>query len=69
MKYTFHIVGEDRRHRPSPPSPADLAAVLSIEPAQVRQVFFAASMFHSVFAPLGSNDEVVDHSDNQASRR
>jgi len=30
------------------PSPADLAAVLSVEPAEVSQVFSLASVFHSV---------------------
>src|SRR6516164_10754428 len=41
------------------PSPADLAAVLSIEPAQVRQVFFAGVGVPFCFAQLSSN-EVVD---------
>ena len=41
------------------PSPADLAAVLSIEPAQVRLVFFAGVGVPFCFAQLSSN-EVVD---------
>ena len=41
------------------PSPTDLAAVLSIEPAEVRQVFFAGVGLRFCFAQLSSN-EVVD---------
>jgi trans-2,3-dihydro-3-hydroxyanthranilate isomerase len=41
------------------PSPTDLAAVLSIEPAAVRQVFFAGVGVPFCFAQLSSN-EVVD---------
>jgi trans-2,3-dihydro-3-hydroxyanthranilate isomerase len=41
------------------PSPTDLAAVLSIEPAEVRQVFFAGIGLPFCFAQLSSN-EVVD---------
>jgi len=41
------------------PSPTDLAAVLSIEPAEVRQVFFASVGVPFCFAQLSSN-EVVD---------
>ena len=41
------------------PSPTDLAAVLSIEPAEVRRVFFAGIGVPFCFAQLSSN-EVVD---------
>src|SRR5690242_8785497 len=41
------------------PSPSDLAAVLSVEPAEVRQVFFAGAGVPFCFAQLSSN-EVVD---------
>jgi trans-2,3-dihydro-3-hydroxyanthranilate isomerase len=41
------------------PSPAEIAAVLSIEPAEVRQVFFAGVGVPFCFAQLSSN-EVVD---------
>jgi trans-2,3-dihydro-3-hydroxyanthranilate isomerase len=41
------------------PSPTDLAAVLSIEPAEVRQVFFAGVGLPFCFAQLNAN-EVVD---------
>src|SRR5207237_676755 len=41
------------------PSPPDLAAVLSIEPAEVSQVFFAGAGVPFCFAQLSSN-EVVD---------
>src|SRR5207237_105307 len=41
------------------PSPIDLAAVLSIEPAEVSQVFFAGAGVPFCFAQLRSN-EVVD---------
>ncbi|HET9573601.1 MAG TPA: PhzF family phenazine biosynthesis protein [Usitatibacter sp.] len=41
------------------PSPADLAAVLSIEPAEVSQVFFAGAGVPFCVAQLSSN-EVVD---------
>ncbi len=41
------------------PSPTDLAAVLSIEPAEVSQIFFAGVGVPLCFAQLSSN-EVVD---------
>jgi trans-2,3-dihydro-3-hydroxyanthranilate isomerase len=41
------------------PSPAELAAVLSLEPAEVNQVFFAGVGVRFCFAQLNSN-EVVD---------
>jgi trans-2,3-dihydro-3-hydroxyanthranilate isomerase len=41
------------------PSPSELAAVLSVEPAEVNQVFFASSGVPFCFAQLTSN-EVVD---------
>jgi PhzF family phenazine biosynthesis protein len=41
------------------PSPTDLAAVLSVEPAEVNQVFFAGAGLPFCFAQLSSN-EVVD---------
>src|SRR5712675_1211326 len=41
------------------PSPAELAAVLSVEPAEVNQVFFASAGAPLCFAQLNSN-EVVD---------
>jgi trans-2,3-dihydro-3-hydroxyanthranilate isomerase len=41
------------------PSPADLAAVLSIEPGEVSQVFFAGVGLPFCFAQLNSND-IVD---------
>src|SRR5262249_4215140 len=41
------------------PSPAELAAVLSVEPSQVDQVFFAGAGVPFCFAQLNSN-EVVD---------
>ena len=41
------------------PSPAELAAVLSVEPAEVSQVFFAGVGVPFCFAQLNSND-VVD---------
>ena len=44
---------------PGAPSPTDLAAVLSIEPAAVNQVFFAGAGVPFCFAQLSSND-VVD---------
>jgi trans-2,3-dihydro-3-hydroxyanthranilate isomerase len=44
---------------PGAPSPTDLAAVLSIEPAEVKQVFFASVGLPICFAELSSN-EVVD---------
>jgi trans-2,3-dihydro-3-hydroxyanthranilate isomerase len=40
------------------PSPADLAAVLSIEPAEVSQVFFAGVGVPFCFAQLSSNQAV-----------
>src|SRR5258708_14268105 len=45
--------------RSGAPSPTDLAAVLSIEPAEVSQVFFAGAGVPFCFAQLSSN-EVVD---------
>jgi trans-2,3-dihydro-3-hydroxyanthranilate isomerase len=41
------------------PTPAELAAVLSVEPAEVRQVFFAGAGVPFCFAQLNSN-EIVD---------
>src|SRR5207244_2730472 len=41
------------------PSPTDLAAVLSVKPAEVNQVFFAGVGLPVCFAQLNSND-VVD---------
>jgi trans-2,3-dihydro-3-hydroxyanthranilate isomerase len=41
------------------PTPAELAAVLSVEPAEVSQVFFAGAGVPFCFAQLNSN-EVVD---------
>jgi trans-2,3-dihydro-3-hydroxyanthranilate isomerase len=41
------------------PSPTDLAAVLSVEPAEVHQVFFAGVGLPFCFAQLSSN-EVID---------
>jgi len=41
------------------PSPAELAAVLSVKPAEVNQVFFAGAGVPFCFAQLNSN-EVVD---------
>ena len=41
------------------PSPAELAAVLSVEPAEVNQAFFAGAGVPFCFAQLNSN-EVVD---------
>jgi len=41
------------------PSPTDLAAVLSIEPAEVSQVFFAGVGVPFCFAQLRSNEVVV----------
>ena len=41
------------------PAPAELAAVLSVEPAEVSQVFFAGAGVPFCFAQLSSN-EVVD---------
>jgi trans-2,3-dihydro-3-hydroxyanthranilate isomerase len=41
------------------PSPTELAAVLSVEPAEVNQVFFAGAGVPFCFAQLNS-DEVVD---------
>jgi trans-2,3-dihydro-3-hydroxyanthranilate isomerase len=40
------------------PSPTDLAAVLSIEPAEVSEVFFAGAGVPFCFAPLNSNETV-----------
>src|SRR5207248_7566306 len=40
------------------PSPTDLAAVLSIEPAEVSQVFFAGVGVPLCFAQLKSNEAV-----------
>ena len=41
-----------------PPSPTDLAAVLSIDTAEVRQVFFAGVGLRFCFAQLKSNEAV-----------
>jgi trans-2,3-dihydro-3-hydroxyanthranilate isomerase len=40
------------------PSPAELAAILSVEPAEVRQVFFASVGLPLCFAQLNSNEAV-----------
>ena len=40
------------------PSPADLAAVLSVEPAEVNQIFFAGAGVPFCFAQLRSNEAV-----------
>jgi len=48
------------------PSPADLAAVLSIEPADVSQVFFAGAGVPFCFAQLSSNEAVDRASINRA---
>jgi trans-2,3-dihydro-3-hydroxyanthranilate isomerase len=50
------------------PSPADLAAVLSIEPAEVSQVFFAGVGVPFCFAQLSSN-ETVDRATINSRRR
>src|SRR5436305_8178821 len=44
------------------PTPAELAAVLSVEPAEVNQVFFAGAGVPFCFAQLTSN-EVVDRAE------
>jgi trans-2,3-dihydro-3-hydroxyanthranilate isomerase len=48
------------------PSPTDLAAVLSIEPAEVSQVFFAGAGVPFCFAQLSSNDAVDRATINRA---
>src|SRR6202163_3000759 len=48
------------------PSPTDLAAVLSIEPAEVKQVFFAGIGVPFCFAQLNSNEVVDRAAINQA---
>src|SRR6266853_6336441 len=48
------------------PSPTDLAAVLSIEPAAVRQVFFAGVGVPLCFAQLNSNEAVDRAAINRA---
>jgi trans-2,3-dihydro-3-hydroxyanthranilate isomerase len=48
------------------PSPADLAAVLSIEPAEVSQVFFAGVGVPFCFAQLKSNEAVDGATINRA---
>ena len=48
------------------PSPADLAAVLSIEPAEVSQVFFAGVGVPFCFAQLKSNEAVDRATINRA---
>jgi trans-2,3-dihydro-3-hydroxyanthranilate isomerase len=48
------------------PSPTDLAAVLSIEPAEVRQVFFSGVGLPFCFAQLSSNEAVDRAAINQA---
>jgi trans-2,3-dihydro-3-hydroxyanthranilate isomerase len=49
------------------PSPADLAAVLSVEPAEVSQVFFAGVGVPFCFAQLSSNEAVDRAAINRAS--
>jgi trans-2,3-dihydro-3-hydroxyanthranilate isomerase len=48
------------------PSPTDLAAVLSIEQAEVRQVFFAGAGLPFCFAQLNSNEAVDRAAINRA---
>ena len=48
------------------PSPADLAAVLSVEPAEVSQVFFAGVGVPFCFAQLNSNEAVDRAAINRA---
>ena len=48
------------------PSPAELAAVLSVEPAQVNQVFFAGAGVPFCFAQLSSNEAVDRATMNRA---
>jgi len=48
------------------PDPADLAAILSIEPAQVRQSFFAGVGLPFCFAQLKSNEAVDRATINRA---
>src|SRR6202035_4076726 len=48
------------------PSPADLAAVLSIEPAEVSQAFFAGVGLPFCFAQLSSNEGVDRAAINRA---
>jgi trans-2,3-dihydro-3-hydroxyanthranilate isomerase len=48
------------------PSPTDLAAVLSIEPAEVSQVFFAGAGVPFCFAQLSSNEAVDRATINRA---
>jgi trans-2,3-dihydro-3-hydroxyanthranilate isomerase len=48
------------------PAPADLAAVLSVEPAEVSQVFFAGVGVPFCFAQLNSNEAVDRATINQA---
>ncbi len=48
------------------PSPPDLAAVLSIEPAEVNQVFFAGVGLPFCFAQLNSNEAVDRAAINRA---
>jgi trans-2,3-dihydro-3-hydroxyanthranilate isomerase len=48
------------------PSPTDLAAVLSIEPADVSQVFFAGAGVPFCFAQLSSNEAVDRAAINRA---
>jgi trans-2,3-dihydro-3-hydroxyanthranilate isomerase len=48
------------------PSPAELAAVLSLEPAEVNQVFFASAGVPFCFAQLASNEAVDRAAINRA---
>ena len=48
------------------PSPTELAAVLSVEPAEVRQVFFAGAGVPFCFAQLSSNEAVDRATINRA---
>src|SRR5258708_22771517 len=48
------------------PSPTDLAAVLSVEPAELNQVFFAGVGLPFCFAQLSSNEVAVRAAFNRA---
>jgi trans-2,3-dihydro-3-hydroxyanthranilate isomerase len=48
------------------PSPAELAAILSVEPAEVNQVFFATAGVPFCFAQLSSNEAVDRAAINKA---
>jgi len=56
------VIGEDRRTTGAP-SPTDLAAILSVEPAEVSQVFFAGVGVPFCFAQLNSNEAVESATD------